>query len=97
MESQYIPAYLAKDAKGDTYACIAPRQSPARLDRDAPRIHCITAYNNNVLWHRVKAWFDGGSAISGRIDPKAGAVQTFKRKTERPGRYRARQAGAAGP
>ncbi len=78
METQHVPAYIAKDAKGNTFARIAPTQFPARPDGDAPLIHRITAYNKAALWDGVQAWFDGGKAVSGIIDPKAAAVHTFK-------------------
>lgn len=78
METQHVPAYLAQDAKGDTYARIAPTQFPARPDGDAPLIHRITAYSKAALWDGVQAWFDGGKAVSGIIDPNAAAVHTFK-------------------
>ncbi len=80
METQYIPAYLSQDAKGDTYARIAPTQFPGRADGDAALLHRITAYKKAALWDGVKAWFDGGEAVSGEIDPKATSVYTFDGK-----------------
>ena len=78
METQHVPAYIAKDAKGDTYARVAPTRFPAKADGNAPLIHRITAYNRSALWDGVEAWFNGGKAASGTIDPKAAAVHTFK-------------------
>ena len=78
METQHVPAYIATDAKGDTYARVAPTQFPAKPDGDAPLIHRITAYSKAALWDGVQAWFDGGKAASGEIDPKAAAVHTFE-------------------
>ena len=78
METQHIPAYLAKDAKGDTYARVAPTRFPAKKDGDAPLIHRVTAYNKTALWDGMKAWLDGGKAVTGAIDPKGAAVHTFK-------------------
>ena len=80
METQHVPAYLAKDAKGDTYARVAPTLFPAKADGDAPLIHRITAYSKAALWDGVQAWFDGGKAVSGVIDAKAFAVHTFPGK-----------------
>ena len=80
METQHIPAYIAKDAKGDTYARIAPTLFPGKPDGDAPLIHRITAYSKAALWDGVQAWFDGGQAASGAIDPKAAGVHTFDGK-----------------
>jgi hypothetical protein len=78
METQHVPAYIAKDAKGDTYARVAPTQFPATADGEAPLIHRITAYSKAALWDSVEAWFNGGREVSGLIDPKAAAVHTFK-------------------
>ena len=36
METQHVPAYIAKDAKGDTYARVAPTQFPAKAGRRRP-------------------------------------------------------------
>ena len=80
METQHVPAYIAKDSKGDTYARVAPTRFPAKADGDAPLIHRITAYNRAALWDGVEAWFNGGKAAPGLIDPKAAAVHAFDGK-----------------
>ena len=80
METQHVPAFIAKDAKGDTYARVAPTLFPAKADGDAPLVHRITAYNKAALWDGVQAWFDGGKEVSGVIDPKAAGVHTFNGK-----------------
>jgi hypothetical protein len=78
METQHVPAYTATDSKGTTYARVAPTQFPAIPDGDAPLIHRITAYKKAALWDGVEAWFAGGQPVTGPIDAKASAVQTFK-------------------
>ena len=80
METQHVPAFLAKDAKGDTYARIAPTRFPGKPDGDAPLVHRISAYSKAALWDGVQAWFDGGKAATGVIDPKAAGVHTFNGK-----------------
>ena len=80
METQHIPAQIAKDAKGVTYARIAPTRFPGKTDGDVPLVHRITAYNKAALWDGVRAWFDGGPAVTGTIDPKAAGVHTFDGK-----------------
>jgi hypothetical protein len=80
METQHIPAYLSRDAKGDIYARIAPTLFPGKPDGDAVLIHRITAYSKAALWDSVQAWFDGGPAASGAIDPKAAGVSKFESK-----------------
>ena len=80
METQHIPAYLGRDAKGDTYARVAPTQFPAAAAGDAPLIHGITAYTKAALWDGVEAWFGGGKAASGEIDPEAASLHTFDGK-----------------
>jgi hypothetical protein len=78
METQHVPAYLAKDSKGVGYARVAPTRFPAKADGEAPLIHRITAYGKAALWDGVQAWFNGGPPASGVIDPAAAAVHTFK-------------------
>jgi hypothetical protein len=78
METQHIPAYVAKDAKGDTYARVAPTRFPGKPGGEAPLIHRIAVYKKAALWDGVDAWFHGGPAASGTIDPKASAFQTFE-------------------
>ncbi len=77
METQHIPAYLALDAKGVTYARIAPTQFPGNLEAGVPLVHRITAYNKSALWDRVQAWFDGGAAATGQIASQEAAVHNF--------------------
>lgn len=76
METQYIPAHTAKDANGVAYARIAPTRFPGATD--APLIHRITAYSRAALWDQVQAWFAGGPATPGRVDPSAAAVHAFR-------------------
>lgn len=78
VETQHIPAYLAKDAKGVPYARIAPTQFPYRAEGDAPLVHRVTAYSKAALWDGVEKWFDGDKEVTGEIDPRAAAVHTFK-------------------
>lgn len=80
METQHIPAFVAKDARGDTYARIAPTLFPGKPDRDSVLIHRMTAYSKAALWDRVEAWFNGGEAASGAIDAQAAIVHTFDGK-----------------
>ncbi len=80
METQYIPAYLSRDAKGDTYARIAPTLFPGKPDGDAVLIHRITAYSKAALWDSVQGWFEGGPAASGAIDPRAAGIHKFDSK-----------------
>jgi hypothetical protein len=78
METQHIPAYLSRDAKGVTYARIAPTLFPGKPGADSPLVHRITAYSKAALWDGVQAWFDGGDPATGLVDPKAADVHTFK-------------------
>ncbi|HXD86281.1 MAG TPA: hypothetical protein VN641_07295 [Urbifossiella sp.] len=80
METQHIPAYIARDAKGVVYARVAPTRFPGKQGGEVPLIHRITAYNRAALWDGVQKWFDGGPAASGRIDPRAASVHTFSSK-----------------
>lgn len=80
METQYIPAYIARDAKGTSYARVAPTRFPGKQDGESPLIHRISAYGRAALWDRVDAWFNGGPPASGAIDARAAGVATFDGK-----------------
>jgi len=79
METQYVPSVQAVDSKGTTYARIAPTSFPRNTAQgDSAVVHRMTAYQKAALWDSVKAWFEGGPAASGLINPAASAVHTFK-------------------
>lgn len=77
METQYIPAVQATDAKGDTYARIAHTSFPRSPQGDSRVVHQVTEYRRDALWDAVQAWFNGGPPADGRIDPAASVVNTF--------------------
>ena len=78
METQHVPAFIADDAHGNSFARVAPIRFPAaRGGEAAPLIHRITAYGRAALWDGVEAWFAGGPPVPGRIDPQASSVHTF--------------------
>ena len=77
METQYIPSAQAADAKGDTYARIAPTLFPRGPQGDSPLVHRVTSYTRKALWDAVKTWFEGGPAASGAIDPSEAVVHRF--------------------
>jgi hypothetical protein len=78
METQHVPAYISKDKQGVSYARVAPTHFPSKEAGETPLIHRITAYNRDALWNQMQAWFDGGSAVSGKIDPKTSAIHPFE-------------------
>jgi hypothetical protein len=80
METQYVPSMHAVDAKGDSYARIAPMAFPRNPDGDSVVVHRITAYDRGALWNAVSAWFEGGTPASGTIDPASASVHTFSSK-----------------
>jgi hypothetical protein len=80
METQYVPCFLGTDAKGQTFARLAPTSFPRNEKGDSVVVHRITAYKKEALWDGVKKWFDGGEAVSGTIDVKAAAVHKFSDK-----------------
>ncbi len=77
METQYVPSVQAADAKGETYARIAPMSFPRSAGEDSVVVHRITSYTKKALWDSVQAWFDGGAEASGAIDPQAACLHTF--------------------
>ncbi len=80
METQYVPSYQAVDAKGDTYARIAPTSFPRGPEGDSVVVHRVTSYNRSALWDSVKSWFEGGPEASGAIDPKGSVLHVFTGK-----------------
>lgn len=77
METQYIPCRIALDAKGDSYARIAPTAFPRAKDGNSLLVHQDSAYNDAALWNSVSRWFAGGTKSSGEIDVKGRFVRTF--------------------
>jgi len=77
METQYVPAVQAVDAKGDTYARIAKTLFPRGPGDATVAVHRITSYNKKALWDGVKAWFEGGAPASGAVDPAGACVHSF--------------------
>jgi len=80
METQYIPSFLATDAKGARYARVAPTAFPRNADGDSVVVHRVTAYSKGALWDAVQKWFDGGPAVSSVIDARNARVHTFSSK-----------------
>jgi len=77
METQYIPSVQSVDKKGETYARIAPTSFPRGPKGESVVVHRVTAYNKKALWDSVKAWFEGGTPVSGAIDPVGAVVHSF--------------------
>jgi hypothetical protein len=77
METQYVPAVQAVDAKGDTYARIAKTLFPRGPGDATVAVHRITSYNKKALWDGVKAWFEGGAPANGAVDPAGACVHSF--------------------
>jgi len=77
METQYVPSVQAVDAKGDTYARIAPTSFPRGPQGDSAVVHRVTSYNKKALWEAVQSWFEGGPAASGAVDPQGAVVHDF--------------------
>jgi len=80
METQHIPSLQAVDAKGETYARVAPTFFPCGTNGESRLVHHITSYNKQALWDAVKTWFDGGAEASGAIRSDAAILHTFTGK-----------------
>lgn len=80
METQHVPSLQAEDAKGVTYARIAPTYFPRETGGDSRLVHHITSYNKHALWDAVKAWFDGGPEATGEIRSDAAVRHRFTGK-----------------
>ena len=80
METQHIPSIQANDAKGETYARVAPTFFPCATNGESRLVHHITSYNKQALWDSVTAWFDGGAEASGAIQPAGAILHEFTGK-----------------
>jgi hypothetical protein len=80
METQHVPSIQAVDAKGETYARIAPTFFPCETNGESRLVHHITSYNKSALWDAVKTWFDGGTEASGMIRSEAAILHQFTGK-----------------
>jgi hypothetical protein len=78
METQYIPCFLSADSNGQKFARIAPTSFPRDARGNSILVHRLTAYKREALWSGVKAWFEGGRAVSGAIDTREAALHTFQ-------------------
>ncbi len=78
METQYVPAAVSVDEKGDSFARIAPTSFPVGPDGNCVVLHRLTSYSKKALWDGMKAWFAGGPALSGAINPDGAHVQTMR-------------------
>ncbi|MFM7798363.1 MAG: sialate O-acetylesterase [Planctomycetota bacterium] len=78
METQWIPASIgAKASDGAVYARIAPTAFPVDAAGRTVVLHRLTSYAPAALTDGVRAWFAGGPAASGVLDPAASHVQRF--------------------
>jgi hypothetical protein len=80
METQHIPSIQANDAKGETYARVAPTFFPCGTNGESRLVHHITSYNKQALWDSVKTWFDGGAEASGVIHSEGAILHQFTGK-----------------
>ena len=78
METQTIPAYVSKDAKGNMYARVAPLQFPNDGSGNSIVNHRVVAYKKNALWTSVEVWFKkGGTATESQIKLSEAFEQPF--------------------
>lgn len=77
METQHIPSVQSADAKGQSFARIAPAFFPRGPNGESLVIHRTTSYDCEALWNAVKAWLDGGPPASGAINSQGAFVHEF--------------------
>lgn len=80
METQYVPCFIGTDARGESFARIAPTSFPRDAEGKSVVVHRITAYKKEALWNGVKSWFDGGEAVSGAVNAKYSVLHQFSDK-----------------
>lgn len=78
METQHIPAFVARDTSGTSYAKIAPTQFPGELGADAPLLHQVTAYGPEAMWGPASRWLKGGGQAPQTAAKDHSAVHAFK-------------------
>jgi hypothetical protein len=78
METQWIPAAIGtRGSDGATFARVAPMSFPSDPQGRTVVLHRLTTYTRAALPDAVRAWFAGGPAPSGAIDPAASHVARF--------------------
>ena len=78
METQWIPASIgAQTADGVAWARVAPTSFPSDASGRTVVLHRLTSYAPAALADQVRAWFAGGPAPTGALDPAASHVQRF--------------------
>ena len=80
METQYVPAVVAKGEGTAQQARTASVRFPIDGDGRSVLVHRIRSYRKDALWDSVRAWFEGGEAASGRIDETKSVLHTFSGK-----------------
>ncbi len=80
METQYVPAVLAKGEGTATQARTASVRFPVGADGRSTLVHRIRSYRTEALWPALREWFDGGAIASGRIDEAQSVLHTFAGK-----------------
>jgi hypothetical protein len=78
METQYIPCRVAVASNGESFARIAPTRFPLNAAGRSALLHRSTSYDKRALWNAVSAWFAGGPAATGTVDPAGSFVRTYR-------------------
>jgi hypothetical protein len=80
METQYVPAFQSNDAKGTTYARVAPIQFPRDAKGDSILSNRALVFKKGALWPAVESWFKGGGpAASSEIKVSESFEQAFNK------------------
>jgi hypothetical protein len=81
METQWVPARTSTPAGDEstrrTYARVAPMAFPVDDEGRTIVLHRLTSYRSAALTDAVRAWFAGGPAASGTLDPAHAYVHRF--------------------
>ena len=80
METQYVPAVVAKGEGTAQQARTASVRFPVGDDGRSVLVHRIRSYRKEALWPAVRAWFDGGAASDGRVDEAQSVLHRFTGK-----------------
>ena len=75
METQYIPALQAADAKGNRYARIASTRFPCDAQGASMMLQQATVYDKQALWNKVDPWINGDAPPAGGTINPDGAMR----------------------
>lgn len=79
METHYIASAVAKDARGQMFARIAPTSFPMNTRGGSILVSQSTLYSKKALWDEVDSWFHGAHPKDLRFNPNGEFHRSFRK------------------